>query len=169
MQNTGFSDYISKSVDLTFTHGVTSLEVSVPIIDDGIPEFNEQFFGVLSTNDPDVLIHPHRATVNILPNAIVNLTTENAVEVISNLTSVVAEATSEDDQTPGNLKVVTEVLMEISSLLDEDFVVGVEVYYKWMTQCDIYFPCPQLGMDTVDILDSISKWTSDVVQEQSPE
>ena len=28
---------------------------------------------------------------------------------------------------------------------------------------------PQLGMDTVDILDSISKWPLDVVQEQSPE
>ena len=130
MQNTELSDYISKSVDLTFTPGVTSLEVSVPIIDDGIPEFNEQFFGFLNTSDPDVLIRPHRATVNILPNAIVNLTTENAVEVISNLTSVVAEATSEDDQTPENLKVVNEVLIETSSLLDEDFVVGVEVYYS---------------------------------------
>ena len=115
---------------MTFTPGVTSLEVSVHIIDDGFPEFNEQFFGVLSTSDPDVLIRPDRATVNILPNAIVNLTTENAVEVISNLTSVVAEATNEDNQTPENLKVVTEVLMEISSLLDEDFVVGVEVYYS---------------------------------------
>ena len=116
---------------------MNSLEVSVPIVEDGIPEFNEQFFGFLSTSYPDVLICPHRATVNILPNAIFNLTTENAVEVISNLTSVVAEATSEDDQTPENLKVVTEVLMETSSLIDEDFVVGVEVYYKWMTHCDI--------------------------------
>ena len=120
-------------MDLTFTPGVNSLEVSVPIVEDGIPEFNEQFFGVLSTSYPDVLIRPHRATVNILPTAIVNLTTENAVEVISNLTSVVAEASSEDAQTPENLKVVTEVLMETSSLIDEDFVVGAEVYYKWMT------------------------------------
>ena len=128
--NTGLSDYFSKSVDLTFTPGVNSFTVSVPIIDDGIPEFNEQFFGVLSTSDPDVLIRPHRATVNILPNAIVNLTTENAVQVISNLTSVVAEATSEDDQTPENLEVVAEVLMETNSLLDEDFIVGVEVYYS---------------------------------------
>ena len=124
---------------MTFTPGVTALEVSVHIIDDGFLEFNEQFFGLLSTSDPDVLIRPDRATVNILPNAIVNLTSENAVEVISNLTSVVAEATSEDNQTPENLKVVTEVLMEISSLLDEEFVVGVKVYYKWMTLCDLLF------------------------------
>ena len=124
---------------MTFTPGVTSLEVSVPIIDDGFLEFNEEFLGLLSTSDPDVLIRPDKATVNILPNAIVNLTSENAVEVISNLTSVVAEATSEDNQTPENLKVVTEVLMEISSLLDEEFVVGVEVYYKWMTLCDLPF------------------------------
>ena len=103
----------------------------MPIIDDGIPEFNEQFFGVLSTSDPDVLIRPHRATVNILPNAIVNLTTENAVEVVSNLTSVVAEATSEDDQTPENLQIIANVMKNIDDLLDEGLVVEDQVHcYK---------------------------------------
>ena len=125
------SDYISISKELTFTPEKNSNRVSVPIIDDGIPEFNEQFFGVLSTSDPDVLIRPHRATVNILPNAIVNLTTENAVEVVSNLTSVVAEATSEDDQTPENLQIIANVMKNIDDLLDEGLVVEDQVHcYK---------------------------------------
>ena len=98
----------------------------MPIIDDGIPEFNKQFFGVLNTSDPDVLIRPHRATVNIIPSAFIHLTVENAGEVISNFASVVAGA-REEDQTPENLQIVANVLRNIDDLLDEGLMVGVEV------------------------------------------
>ena len=60
------SDYIATSVDLTFTPGVNSLTVSVPIIDDGILEDTEQFFGDLNTSDPDVDLRPQRTTIIIV-------------------------------------------------------------------------------------------------------
>ena len=53
-------------MDLTFTPGVNSLTVSVPIIDDGILEDIEQFFGDLSTSDPDVDLRPQRTTIIIV-------------------------------------------------------------------------------------------------------
>ena len=59
------SDYTATSVDLTFTPGVNSLTVSVPIIDNGILEGTEQFFGDLSTSDPDVDLRPQRTTIKI--------------------------------------------------------------------------------------------------------
>ena len=59
------SDYTATSVDLTFTPGVNSLTVSVPIIDNGILEGTEQFFGDLSTSDPDVDLQPQRTTIRI--------------------------------------------------------------------------------------------------------
>ena len=52
-------------MDLTFTPGVNSLTVSVPIIDNGILEGTEQFFGDLSTSDPDVDLQPQRTTIII--------------------------------------------------------------------------------------------------------
>ena len=52
-------------MDLTFTPGVNSLTVSVPIIDNGILEDTEQFFGDLSTSDPDVDLRPQRTTIRI--------------------------------------------------------------------------------------------------------
>ena len=62
---TASSDYTATSVDLTFTPGVNSLTVSVPIIDNAILEDTEQFFGDLSTSDPDVDLRPQRTTIRI--------------------------------------------------------------------------------------------------------
>ena len=59
------SDYTATSVDLTFTPGVNSLTVSVPIIDNGILEDTEQFFGDLNTSDPDVNLMPSGANITI--------------------------------------------------------------------------------------------------------
>ena len=52
-------------MDLTFTPRVNSLTVSVPIIDNGIFEGTEQFFGDLSTSDSAVSLQPQRTTIRI--------------------------------------------------------------------------------------------------------
>ena len=108
---------------------MTLLKVSVPIIDDGIPEFNEQFFGLLNTSDPDVLIDPDRATVNInvLPSSRVTVSVENAGEVMSTLSTLVAEATSKEDQTQDNLRIVVEVLRRVNDLLGNGLIIDSQV------------------------------------------
>ena len=59
-------DYEETITDFTFGPGIDRLCVDVPIVNDDILEGNEQFFGTLTTTDPDVLVNPDEATVTII-------------------------------------------------------------------------------------------------------
>ena len=51
---------------VTFVSGMTEATVSVPIIDDNTQELTENFYGVLSSDDPNVSIGEDIANITIL-------------------------------------------------------------------------------------------------------
>ena len=69
---TAGSDYVSRSVNITFTDSVTEISVNVTILPDLLWEFDETFFGslspVTSTSDVSYAITPARAMAVITDN-----------------------------------------------------------------------------------------------------
>ena len=62
----GGMDYPNTSTDLTFKASLPSQAVMVSILNDTVPEDSEYFILSLMSNDPDVILNPVTATVNIL-------------------------------------------------------------------------------------------------------
>jgi hypothetical protein len=64
----GGSDFISSPITVTFQRYITSVRVSVRIIDDSTVESTETFTAVLTTSESNVEIHDGRITVSIIDN-----------------------------------------------------------------------------------------------------
>ena len=62
----GGMDYPNISVDLTFKASSPTQIVTVPILNDTVPEDLEYFILSLMSNDPAVTLNPVTASINIL-------------------------------------------------------------------------------------------------------
>ena len=119
-------DYMSSSGTITFASGETTQTISIPIVNDDIPEGDESFTITLSNPSSDsVLVNPSTIMVVININ-------DNAGGVVR-FQSTDTQTISEDEQTTatfviertgstlGNLVIGWSILDENSQLADSDF------------------------------------------------
>ena len=65
-QSVGGTDFRNISIDLTFNTSSSTQTVTVPILNDMVPEYLEYFSLVLMSNDPAVTVNPATANITVL-------------------------------------------------------------------------------------------------------